>query len=147
MNKMKPYYWASLVFYAFIVLNILIDVLLVQFIIPSGHSNSMSNLFKYVAVIYVILTMIFIGILKFLLLKRAPVSRPASAYFWRLLMISILSAVLCAPISVYGLAVYIMGGNKTDSYLVFGLVLLLMVYYFPRYGQWEKYIRSKTAIE
>jgi hypothetical protein len=149
MGKIKVYYWVNLVIYIAIIINILAYVLLVEFVMKRGDDprSPLPLIIRYAPVIEVALTVIFISILKIFILTRAPANRPASSYIGRLFVISIISYILCEPIAVFGILNYIISGNKIDSYLVFVLVLFLMVFYFPHYSRWEKYIRSKTSIE
>jgi len=148
MGKIIIYYWISLIIYGFIIISTLTDLLLFEFVIKNDQSRPpLSFVLKYFPFVDAVLTVIFVSILNLFLLKRAPANRPASAYLWRLLLISIISYALCEAVAIEGLGAYIIGGNKTEFYLIWGMALLLLMFYFPRYSQWEKYIRGKTSQE
>lgn len=55
----------------------------------------------------------------------------------RLLTTTIIVFALCESIAIYGLVLFILGGQRQDLYLLAGLALILMYIFFPRFEDWK----------
>lgn len=54
--------------------------------------------------------------------------------------------VLCEAISVLGLTLFLLGGDATDFYVLFGLGLGLLVVHFPSYGRWRQWYAERSLV-
>ena len=58
---------------------------------------------------------------------------------------SMISAVLCEIPAMLGLVLFFLSGSDKDFYFLLIVSLVLFVLYFPRYRNWEVWIKSKTS--
>jgi len=58
---------------------------------------------------------------------------------------SMISAALCEVPVILGLVLFFISGSAQDFYILLSLSFLLFVLYFPRYTNWEEWIKSKTS--
>jgi hypothetical protein len=58
---------------------------------------------------------------------------------------SMISAALCEVPVILGLVLFFISGSAQDFYILLILSFLLFVLYFPRYTNWEEWIKSKTT--
>jgi hypothetical protein len=58
---------------------------------------------------------------------------------------SMISAALCEVPVILGLVLFFISGSAQDFYILLILSFLLFVLYFPRYTNWEEWIKSKTS--
>ena len=58
---------------------------------------------------------------------------------------SMVSATLCEVPVILGLVLFFLSGNAKDFYVLLIVSFLLFVMYFPRYTNWEEWIKSKTS--
>jgi F0F1-type ATP synthase membrane subunit c/vacuolar-type H+-ATPase subunit K len=60
----------------------------------------------------------------------------------KLLITSIVTHALCESIAIYGLVLFFVTRRPFDFYLFMGISLIYFAAYFPRYAQWEEWIRE-----
>lgn len=65
-----------------------------------------------------------------------------SAPIQRLITTSIVSYALCESVAIYGLVLFLIGGDSLDFYAFMVLSLVYFAVYFPRYSQWEEWMRE-----
>jgi hypothetical protein len=58
---------------------------------------------------------------------------------------SIVSAALCEVPVILGLVLFFISGNAQDFYVLLIVSFVLFVMYFPRFSNWEEWIKSKTS--
>jgi len=58
---------------------------------------------------------------------------------------SMVSATLCEVPVILGLVLFFLSGNAKDFYVLLIVSFLLFVMYFPRFTNWEEWIKSKTS--
>jgi len=122
---------SCLFIYAFIVEFIKVNV---NINLPS----SMVDLLRY----------LFFGIAigEFLLIKflrsRMVSGAPSPAKIQKLLSMTILTYALCESVAIYGLILFLVGGRRFDFYSFMILSLIFFAIYFPRYAQWEEWLRD-----
>jgi hypothetical protein len=58
---------------------------------------------------------------------------------------SMVSAALCEVPVILGWVLFFLSGNSSDFYVLLIISFVLFVMYFPRYTNWEEWIRSKTS--
>ncbi len=67
---------------------------------------------------------------------------PFSAKVRRLFTAAIITFAFCESVGIYGLVLFLVGGNSSDFYLFLFLSLALFALYFPRYSQWEEWANA-----
>jgi hypothetical protein len=58
---------------------------------------------------------------------------------------SMISATLCEVPVVLGWVLFFLSGSSSDFYVLLIISFVLFVVYFPRYTNWEEWVRSKTS--
>ena len=58
---------------------------------------------------------------------------------------SMISATLCEVPVVLGWVLFFLSGSSSDFYVLLIISFVLFIVYFPRYTNWEEWIRSKTS--
>ena len=58
---------------------------------------------------------------------------------------SMISAALCEVPVLLGLVLFLLSGNAQDFYILLVVSFVLFVMYFPRYTNWEEWIKSKRS--
>jgi len=87
------------------------------------------------------------------LLLYAGISAPQSnasspslaALAQKLATTSIILFAFSESIAIYGLVDFFITGISRDLYIFIALSILAFAFYFPRYSQWEKYVREKVG--
>ena len=57
---------------------------------------------------------------------------------------SMISAALCEVPVILGWVLFFLSGNVRDFYILLFISLILFVLYFPRFSNWEEWIKAKT---
>jgi hypothetical protein len=60
----------------------------------------------------------------------------------KLFTAAIVTFAFCESAGIYGLVLFVIGGNSFDFYLFIFLSLVLFAVYFPKYSQWEEWVNS-----
>lgn len=55
---------------------------------------------------------------------------------------SVTTYVLSVLVGLFGLVLHLLTGHRSEFYLFFVLALTLLAIYFPRYGEWEEWIKG-----
>lgn len=58
---------------------------------------------------------------------------------------SLISATLCEVPVILGLVLFFISGSVQDFYILLIISFVLFVLYFPRYLNWEEWVKSKTS--
>jgi len=58
---------------------------------------------------------------------------------------SMISAALCEVPAMLGWVLFFLSGNAQDFYILLVISFVLFVIYFPRFANWEDWIKSKTS--
>ncbi len=58
---------------------------------------------------------------------------------------SMISAALCEVPAILGWVLFFLSGSSRDFYILLLISLVIFVLYFPRYANWEEWIKSKTS--
>lgn len=58
---------------------------------------------------------------------------------------SLISAALCEVPVILGLVLFFISGSAQDFYILLIVSFVLFVLYFPRYLNWEEWVKSKTS--
>ena len=70
--------------------------------------------------------------------------RAFSAHIQKLLSTSIITYALCESVAIYGLVLFLIGGRSSDFYIFLVISLIFFIVYFPRYNQWEEWIKKQV---
>jgi hypothetical protein len=82
-------------------------------------------------------------VIKGLLLRRAPAD--PDARIARVRSASITAMALAEVPAVCGLVLVVLGGVRTDFYMLLVISCYMMVRHFPRRGPWDEYLRRPTT--
>jgi hypothetical protein len=52
---------------------------------------------------------------------------------------------LCESIAIYGLILFLIGGRRFDFYSLVILSLIFFAVTFPRYAQWEEWLKKEAG--
>lgn len=58
--------------------------------------------------------------------------------------VSVISASLCEVPALLGWVLFFLSGVSRDFYILLSMSFVLFVVYFPRYSNWEMWVRSKV---
>ena len=75
-------------------------------------------------------------------LLRVSQSDDSKTLIVKLSRTSIATAALCELPAVFGIVLFLLGGHSRDFYLLLGLSFVLVFLYFPRYRNWEEWIKT-----
>jgi F0F1-type ATP synthase membrane subunit c/vacuolar-type H+-ATPase subunit K len=62
----------------------------------------------------------------------------------KLVSTSVVIFALAESIAVFGLVLFFLTASATDFYMFLGISLLSFVLFFPRYAQWEEWMKRRT---
>ena len=60
----------------------------------------------------------------------------------RLVSFTIISLALSEAVAIYGLVIFLINGSSLDFYLFLALSFVFIIVHFPRYSQWEDWIKK-----
>lgn len=91
------------------------------------------------------------GIKKLVLSGKLPVQGNAGATSMspavqRLFSSSIIIFALSESIAIYGLVLFLIAGNSSDFYTFMALSLISYVIYFPKFSQWEEWMKEAERV-
>lgn len=66
----------------------------------------------------------------------------ASAVVKKLFTVSVVALTMCEAIAIYGLVLFLIGGNRADFYGFAAFSLLAFAIHFPRRSKWEEWARE-----
>lgn len=66
----------------------------------------------------------------------------ASAVVKKLFAVSVVALAMCEAIAIYGLVLFLIGGNRADFYGFAAFSLVAFAIHFPRRSQWEAWARD-----
>jgi hypothetical protein len=89
-----------------------------------------------------------VRVIKNLILKKGRVTSltdqgdPLLAKVQKLFTAAIVSFAFCESVAIYGFVLFVIGGSSFDFYLFAFLSLIFFAGYFPRYSQWEEWVKG-----
>ena len=171
MEKLKKAYRVSLIIGLAMVASVVIYALIVELMKRqgglSGHPlpDETANLLRYIFLGVAGMDLFLIILLRRLMLGRKiadspPEAPPAPApapfigvYRMRgfnypapisaLLTSSIVTYALCEAVAIFGLTLFFVAHKATDFYMFLALSLVMFAVFFPRYRQWEDFIKQR----
>jgi ATP synthase subunit C len=60
----------------------------------------------------------------------------------KLFTVSVVALAMCEAIAIYGLVLFLIGGNRADFYGLAAFSLVAFAIHFPRRSQWEEWARE-----
>ncbi len=60
----------------------------------------------------------------------------------RFFSLTIVTAALCESVAIYGLVLFFVSQQTADFYTLMAISLLYFIYYFPKYQQWEGWVKE-----
>ena len=75
-------------------------------------------------------------------MRRVTLARGGGPPAARLLAASVVASALAKAPAVFGLVAYILTGLPTASYALFVLSFAALLFYFPRWSQWEDWAKT-----
>ncbi len=63
----------------------------------------------------------------------------------KLVRANIITLALCELPALFGLVLFFIGGFYTDFYILLGVSMLMLFFYFPKYNRWKEWIRKKAG--
>jgi len=99
------------------------------------------TLLRYALYGIAILNIFLIRIMRGLLLRQ-PRSEESHLLRFKLLQTSLITAALCEIPAILGLILFLLIGSVRDYYQLAGVSFILVFLHFPRYGNWEAWIKN-----
>jgi F0F1-type ATP synthase membrane subunit c/vacuolar-type H+-ATPase subunit K len=127
---------SSLFIYALIV-----EVIKGNVTININMPSSMVDLLRYVFFGMAIVEFLLIRFLRRYMVSGAP----SQAKIQKLFSLSILTYALCESVAIYGLILFLIGGKRFDFYSLMILSLIFFAITFPRYAQWEEWLKKEPG--
>lgn len=134
---------ASFMLVVLFIYLVVVEIIRAQMSPFTGFLEIKNTLFvRYIFYGIAALQVILIRILRGFLLKKT-FSSHKSNLTNSLFKISLLTLALAEVPAVLGLVLFLLAGLNQDFYILLFVSLFLMFMYFPRYNNWEKWIREK----
>lgn len=110
---------------------------------PFQGLTEVSNvtLLRYALYGIAILNIFFIRVARGLLLRK-PSSEEFNFLRFKLLQASLVTAALCEIPAILGLILFLLTGSVRDYYQLAGVSFILVFLHFPRYGNWDAWIKN-----
>jgi len=172
-NELKSAYRISLVIGLAMLASVAVYAVIVELMKRQGGFTSQPppeetvSLLRYIFLGVAGMDLILILVLKRLMLGRkisesppaAPPSKAAAPFpgvyqmkgfnypapILALLTSSLISYALCEAPAILGLVLFFIGRKPSDFYLFLALSLVLFAVFFPRFSQWEDFIKQREV--
>ncbi|HKX30780.1 MAG TPA: hypothetical protein VJ302_24025 [Blastocatellia bacterium] len=129
-------------------LTVLVYMLVARIVIPTdfvpGSEKWSGQIYIGVIVLGLIVVVLRRLLLSSLLMKQAA-SRGAQAVLSKLLIVTVVCAVIAEVVAIAGLVFYLLTGDYQYSWRLGMVSLFLIIYSFPRRREWAHLIASKTG--
>lgn len=123
---------------------VLIEVLRGQLAPFQGLSESShANLLRYALYGVAAINIFIVRLLRRGLLRK-PASDKLEFFRLKLLRTSIITAAFCEVPAVLGFCLFLLIGSVRDYYQLAGVSFIMVFLHFPRYGNWQDWIKNKT---
>jgi TRAP-type C4-dicarboxylate transport system permease small subunit len=130
-----------------IVLSVLALMLIARFISPNTTLPGSEGLTRPIFLAVIILGLVVITVRRLLMsqwmmAKLAP--RGVNALLGRLLTTTVICLAIAEFVAVMGFILYLLTGDYEYSWRLGGISLFLVLYSYPRRGEWERIISRNT---
>lgn len=127
----------SLIIYA-----IVVEIIRRQFAPFTGFGGiSDVSVIRYIFYGIVVINVFIIRVLRNLILRKSS-SDDTQNIIRNLLRSAVVTAALCEVPALLGLLLFLLVGSIRDFYQLAGLSFILVFLHFPRYGNWEAWIKN-----
>ena len=148
MDDLKKAYQTSLIINIGIIFGLVIYAVIIE-LMKSRYDSfegfvdfEKITILRYVFYGLAILQIFFIRVLRGVFL-RASASDDSKTLIIKLSRASIATAVFCELPAVFGLVLFFVGGHTRDFYLMVGVSFILVFLYFPRFRNWEEWVKTR----
>jgi len=150
LRDLKKTYRTSLIIYGAFIVSLLIYLFLFEILkarIPDFQGVMGMIDLPWLRYAFYALGLVQIFLIKFI---RDTSARRVTTIDARILInhlnkISVVSAALCEVPVVLGWVLFFLSGNVRDFYVLFAMSCVFFALFFPRYTNWEEWIKSKTS--
>jgi hypothetical protein len=146
-GNLRRGYIVSIVFGSVMIIKLLGYIIIINLIkIYLAPFNGFSDFSRVDILQYVFLGIALaeFGFLRFIrkkIVKKLQIGEPKREYIIeRLLILSLIIYAICESIVILGLLLFLIAGSTLNFYFFLLLGLLCLGIYFPRYGQWKKWV-------
>ena len=155
MNDLKKAYRATMLIGLWMIGSVFAFAIIVEFVKTIGHSIGATSpapsavilryaLFGVAAVIFFLIRAInnhfLAGDVR---ITRTGTPNRYSPDIQRLMTAAVITYAFCESIAVLALILYFLSGSPTDFYVFMLISLFFFSVYFPKYGQWEEWMKNR----
>ena len=149
-QNLKKAYKTSFILYVAFMLSLVVYLVVFQILEASltDFQGMMEKIdFQWLRYAFYALGLVQIFLIKFIreTATRTITTVDVQTLINHLQRMSMISAALCEVPVILGWVLFFLSGNSRDFYVLLLMSFVLFVLYFPRYGNWEEWIRSKTS--
>lgn len=147
MNNLKKAHQMAFAFNVTIIGSLIIYAIVVEIIrrqfAPFTGFGGMSDItvVRYLFYGIVVINIFVIRVLRNLILRKSS-SGDAQSIIHKLRRSALITAALCEVPALLGLLLFLLAGSIRDFYQLAGLSFILVFLHFPRYGNWESWIKN-----
>ena len=147
MNNLKKAHQIAFTLNVAIIGTLIIYAIVVEIIrrqlAPFTGFGGMSDItvFRYLFYGIVVINIFVIRALRNLMLRKSS-SDDAQSIIRKLFRLALITAALCEVPALLGLLLFFLAGSIRDFYQLAGLSFILVFLHFPRYGNWEAWIKN-----
>jgi len=147
MKDLKKAYQTSVIIHNAVIASLFIYIILAEMIRRQfkpfeGFVNGFDfPLLRYALYALAIIQFVIIRKIRGVLLKNASFDNMEEAII-RLSRTSIITSALCETPAIFGLILFLLGGLRSDCYVLLVLSGVYLILFFPRYQNWEKWAGS-----
>jgi TRAP-type C4-dicarboxylate transport system permease small subunit len=128
-------------------LSVLIFMSIARFISPGDTLPGSEKLVRPIFIVVIVLGLIVVSLRRLLMsqsMMAKVASRGVNALLARLLTITVICLAVALLVCIMGFTFYLLTGDYEYSWRLGVVSLLLILYSFPRRGEWERIISRNT---
>lgn len=150
MNDLKKAHQVALIMNAAIIGTLIIYAIVVEIIrrrfAPFTGFGEIPDItpVRYIFYGVVVVTIFVIRFLRNMMLRKSSTDDEQSL-IRKLLRSAVISAGLCEVPALLGLLIFLLAGSIRDFYQLAGLSFILVFLHFPRYGNWEEWVKNTNT--
>jgi len=147
MNNLKKAHQMAFILNVAIIGSLIIYAIVVEIIrrqfAPFTGFGGMSDItvVRYLFYGIVVINVFIIRVLRNLILRKSS-SDDTQSIIRKLSRSALITAALCEVPALLGLLLFLLAGSIRDFYQLAGLSFILVFLHFPRYGNWESWIKN-----
>jgi F0F1-type ATP synthase membrane subunit c/vacuolar-type H+-ATPase subunit K len=147
MDNLKKSHQMALTLNAAIIATLIIYAIVVEIIrrqfAPFTGFGGISDItpIRYLFYGVVVVTIFVIRFLRNMMLRKSSTD-DSQSLIRKLLRSAVITASLCEVPALLGLLIFLLAGSIRDFYQLAGLSFILVFLHFPRYGNWEAWVKN-----